>query len=183
MNYGLYYKEVSFNRQAMQVVNTALSGDNFKWEESRLYNQKNQTKRKSKTAWVKEEQLYIMLLKMVKSVNRSAGWNFKIGGVEPVQYGLYEPGGTYNWHVDQHPRPVRGNVRKISMTLFLNEDYEGGEFDLELYSPDTDPRFKTFKLKTGSAIFFQGDQWHRVRPVTSGLRKSLVAWFYGPPYS
>ena len=109
--------------------------------------------------------------------------SFNIGGVEPVQYGLYEPGGTYSWHVDQHPKPVRGNVRKISMTLFLNEDYEGGEFDLELYSPDTDPRFKTFKLKTGSAIFFQGDQWHRVRPVTSGLRKSLVAWFYGPPYS
>ena len=80
----------------------------------------------------------------------------KIGGIEPVQYGIYEPGGTYNWHVDQHPKPVRGNVRKISMTLFLNEDYEGGEFDLELYSPDTDPRFKTFKLKTGSAIFSRG---------------------------
>ena len=76
-----------------------------------------------------------MLLKMVKQVNRNAGWNFNITGVEPVQYGLYEPGGTYNWHVDQHPRPVRGNVRKISMSLFLNDDYEGGEFDLEIYSP------------------------------------------------
>ena len=183
MNYGLYYKEVSFNRQVMQVINTALSGNNFKREESRLYNQKNQTRRQSKTAWVKDEPLYIMLLKMVKSVNRSAGWNFNIGGVEPVQYGLYEPGGTYDWHVDQHPRPVRGNVRKISMSLFLNDDYEGGEFDLELYSPREDPRYKTFKSKAGTALFFQGDQWHRVRPVTSGLRKSLVAWFYGPPYS
>ena len=89
---------------------------------------------------------------------------------------------VYDWHVDQHPKPVRGNVRKISMTLFLNDDYEGGEFDLEIYRPDADPRYKTFKLKPGSAIFFQGDQWHRVRPVTSGIRKSLVAWFYGPPY-
>ncbi len=68
------------------------------------------------------------------------------------------------------------------MSLFLNDDYEGGEFDLELYKPETDPRYKTFKLSPWSAVFFQGDYWHRVRPVTSGLRKSLVAWFYGPPY-
>ncbi|AIX17131.1 2OG-Fe(II) oxygenase [Synechococcus phage ACG-2014a] len=183
MNYGLYYKEVSFNRQSMQVVNTALTGNFFKWEDGRLYDQKNETKRKSKIAWVKDEQLYIMLLKMVRQVNRNAGWNFNITGVEPIQYGLYEPGGTYNWHVDQHPRPVRGNVRKISMSLFLNDDYEGGEFDLEIYSPGVEPRYKSFKTKPGTAVFFQGDQWHRVRPVTSGLRKSLVAWFYGPPYS
>lgn len=182
MNYGLYYKEVSFNRQSMQVVNTALTGDSFMWQEGRLFDQKTQTKRNSKIAWVKNEQLYLMLLKMVKSVNRSSKWNFKISGVEPIQYAMYEPGGTYNWHIDQHPRPVRGNVRKISMSLFLNEEYEGGEFDLELYSPAEKTRYKTFKLSTGSAIFFQGDQWHRVRPVTSGVRKSLVAWFYGPPY-
>ena len=69
------------------------------------------------------------------------------------------------------------------MSLFLNEDYEGGDFDLELYKPGTDPRFESFKLPKGSAIFFQADQWHRVRPVTSGVRKSIVAWFYGPPYS
>lgn len=182
MNYGLYYKQVSFNRQSMQVVNTALTGDSFMWQEGRLFDQKTQTKRNSKIAWVKNEQLYVMLLKMVRSVNRSSKWNFKISGVEPIQYAMYEPGGTYNWHIDQHPRPVRGNVRKISMSLFLNEDYEGGEFDLELYSPAEKIRYKTFKLSTGSAIFFQGDQWHRVRPVTSGVRKSLVAWFYGPPY-
>ena len=53
MNYGLYYKEVSFNRQSMQVVNTALTGDSFKWEDGRLYDQKNETKRKSKIAWGK----------------------------------------------------------------------------------------------------------------------------------
>jgi len=74
-------------------------------------------------------------------------------------------------------------VRKISMTMFLNDQYEGGEFDLEIYKPETDPRYATFKLKSGSAIFFQSDQWHRVRPIISGTRESLVAWFYGPPYS
>ena len=77
-----------------------------------------------------------------------------------------------------------GSIRKISMTLFMNnpDEYEGGEFDLELFEPEKQPRYETFKLKKGSAIFFQSDSWHRVRPVSSGVRKSLVAWYSGPTF-
>jgi PKHD-type hydroxylase len=89
-----------------------------------------------------------------------------------------------NFFTGGDPKPEMGMVRKISMTLFMNDpsEYEGGEFDLEIYKPETDCRYETFKLKRGSAIFFQSDVWHRVRPVKSGVRKSIVAWFYGPPY-
>ncbi len=67
MNYGLYFKQVSFNRQSMQVVNTALSGNNFKWEEGKLFDQdKKEAKRKSKIAWVRDEQLYLLLLRMTE---------------------------------------------------------------------------------------------------------------------
>ena len=183
MNYGLFYKQVNFNRNSISIVQKAITTATLEWETGRLYNQETGTKRMTDVAWVKDQSLLLMLLRMVKQINRQAHWNLNISGVEPVQFGSYGESGFYDWHIDQHPKIINGVVRKISMSLFLNEDYEGGEFDLELYSPDTDPRFKTFKLKTGSAIFFQGDQWHRVRPVTSGLRKSLVAWFYGPPYS
>ena len=89
----------------------------------------------------------------------------------------------YDWHIDQHPKVMNGVVRKISMSLFLNEDYEGGEFDLEIYKPESNPRYETFRLKKGDAIFFNSTTWHRVRPVTSGVRKSIVAWFTGPPYA
>ena len=68
------------------------------------------------------------------------------------------------------------------MSLFLNDDYEGGDFDLEIYKPGTDPRYESFRLNRGQAIFFPADTWHRVQPVTKGLRESIVAWFYGPPY-
>ena len=34
-------------------------------------------------------------------------WNLSIQGLEPVQYGIYPEGGKYDWHVDQHPKPVR----------------------------------------------------------------------------
>ena len=182
MNYGLFYKEVSFNRDAMNIVRKAISSPDLKWKKGSIHNSSRDT-RSSEVAWLGDRDLLTMLLRMQKKINRDARWNLKIDGVEPVQFGIYGKGDFYDWHVDQHPHPVKGLVRKISMTLFLNDDYEGGEFDLEIYKPETDPRFRTFKLKSGSAIFFQGDQWHRVRPITSGQRESFVAWFYGPPYS
>ena len=181
MNYGLLWKEVAFNRKAMDIVTKATNAD-LNWHQGKIHNSLKDTRR-SNVAWIGDHDLLSMLLRMVKRINRDAKWNLNITGVEAVQYGIYGVGDFYDWHVDQHPTPVRGMVRKISMTLFLNDDYEGGDFDLEIYRPDADPRYKTFKLKSGSAIFFQGDQWHRVRPITSGHRESLVAWFYGPPYS
>ena len=181
MNYGNFYKEVSFNNQSISIVRKAISQD-LKFTKGELHSSHRST-RSSEVAWVRDMDLLSMLMRMSKQINRSANWNLNLAGIEPVQFGIYGEGDFYDWHVDQHPKPVRGMVRKISMTLFLNDDYEGGEFDLEIYRPDADPRYKTFKLKPWSAIFFQGDQWHRVRPITSGVRKSIVAWFYGPPYS
>ena len=181
MNYGLFYKEVSFNKQSINIVRKAISQD-LKFTKGELHSSQRST-RSSEVAWVRDMDLLSMLMRMSKQINRSANWNLNLAGIEPVQFGIYGEGDFYDWHVDQHPKPVRGMVRKISMSLFLNDDYEGGEFDLEIYRPDADPRYKTFKSKPWSAIFFQGDQWHRVRPITSGVRKSIVAWFYGPPYS
>ena len=74
-------------------------------------------------------------------------------------------------------------ARKLSMTIWLNDpdEYEGGEFDIEIRGPRMDVRYDTLKLKKGSIVVFPSDKWHRVRPVTSGVRKSLVTWFRGPP--
>ena len=182
MNYGLYYKQVNFNRASIATVQKAIANATLEWETGRLYNQKTGTKRMTDVAWVKDQSLLLMLLRMVKQINRQAHWNLNITGVEPVQFGSYGAGGFYDWHIDQHPKIMNGVVRKISMSLFLSDDYEGGEFDLEIYKPGEEQRFVTIKPKTYSAVFFLADQWHRVRPVTAGHRKSLVAWFYGPPY-
>ena len=100
-----------------------------------------------------------------------------------------ESGNYYDWHVDQHPYTTMSNgvekrIRKLSASIFLNEpdEYDGGELELELAGPSHDSRNRSFKLKKGSAIIFQSDTWHRVLPVKSGVRKSLVVWSGGPPY-
>ena len=37
-------------------------------------------------------------------------------------------------------------------------------------------------LPKGSIIVFPSHLWHRVRPVTSGTRYSLVTWNLGKPF-
>ena len=97
---------------------------------------------------------------------------------ENAQFTEYPVGGFYDWHMDcdvsmGHEPPVR----KISMTVLLNDpnEFEGGE--LELMGPG---RFAD--LKQGHAICFASFLNHRVNPVTQGMRQSLVVWFGGKAF-
>ena len=68
------------------------------------------------------------------------------------------------------------------MTVLLNDDYEGGEFQFATYNQEK-CTIDTAKFnKTGSIIVFPSDMEHRVAPVTKGIRYSLVIWFLGPPF-
>jgi len=97
---------------------------------------------------------------------------------EQAQFTEYPEGGFYDWHMDcdvnmAHEPPVR----KISMTLLLNDpsEFQGGE--LELIAPG-----KKVNLTQGHAITFASFLNHRVAPVTKGVRQSLVVWFGGKPF-
>ena len=102
---------------------------------------------------------------------------------ERGQYAEYNKGDFYNWHMDSNiEMEAMPAVRKISMTLLLNdpEDFEGG--DLEIFSGETlDSKKNKYKLKRGYAVFFASFLLHRVIPVIKGNRKSLVMWFGGTP--
>ena len=126
---------------------------------------------------------------LVEDFNRNySGWNYDIHFLEAIQLSHYSEGNFYDWHVDTLAKPIINNDvsynRKVSATFFLNdpEEYEGGEFDLVVRGPNAEERFDTIKLPKGSIVIFPSDRWHRVRPVTSGVRKSLVLWFQGPSF-
>lgn len=97
---------------------------------------------------------------------------------EPAQFTEYPVGGFYDWHMDtdvnmQNEPPVR----KISMSILLNHEseFEGG--DLEIMSPG-----KTCHMTQGQGFAFASFINHRVKPVTRGVRQSLVVWFGGKPF-
>lgn len=80
----------------------------------------------------------------------------------------YSVGGQYIEHVDQG----KENNRSISAVISLNDNYEGGE--IEFFGGE----YK-LTLKKGSIIVFPSNFLypHRVCPVTSGVRYTIVTWF------
>ena len=45
-----------------------------------------------------------------------------------------------------------------------------------------DNKMSTMKPPMGTAIIFSSTTRHRVRPIKSGKRISLVGWYGGPPF-
>ena len=137
--------------------------------------------RTSHISWIpfsKMPEMYKDIEKIMKATNNN---HFGFDGMqitEMAQYTEYPSGGFYDWHMDSdvnfaHEPPVR----KISMTLLLNDpsEVEGGH--LEIGQPG-----KYGELKQGHAICFASFINHRVQPVKRGLRQSLVVWFGGKPF-
>ena len=138
-------------------------------------------KRITTISWIPFKEMshmYEELNVFVQRANRNHFGFEDIRIAEPAQFTEYPVGGFYDWHMDcdvvmAHEPPVR----KISMTLLLNDpsEFEGG--DLQLMGPD-----KTLPLKQGHAICFASFLNHRVQAVTKGMRQSLVVWFGGHPF-
>jgi len=125
--------------------------------------------------------------------NENAGWNYDITAVESMQITKYKPGSFYTWHRDgpsdclsvynmPDSKFMHGKVRKLSMTILLNGNYQGGEFQFAHYNK-MENKVETPDFKNaGSIIVFPSFLEHQVAPVTKGTRYSLVAWFVGPPF-
>ena len=185
INYGV--NDLS-NTPLWGLIQEKLNSNNLKWEDGvSKENAGRKNVRISKIAWLNDLYLREQLFYSVNLYNKQ-NWNYDIGGCDSLQYGTYSDGGKYDWHIDEEAQPQNVGdqyiMRKLSMTIWLNDpdDYEGGEFDIETQGPNISPRYDTLKLKKGSIVIFPSNKWHRVRPVTSGVRKSLVTWFRGPSF-
>ena len=184
MRYGDPYETIVISKTLINRTLDKLKSEKFKMSTGKTLSSTNETKRNSNVTFIDDHVILKEFLDVTKKINNNASWNFNIDTIEPLQYGEYNKSQEYGWHVDQHNKPYSDRrVRKISFSVFINDDYTGGEFDLELHSPSIKTRYETFsKLPLNTALFFQSDYWHRVRPVRRGIRKSLVGWVLGPKF-
>ena len=133
-------------------------------------------------AWCDEQWVYELVWHYLHTANKNSNWNFKIDSCETMQIGKYSKDGHFKFHKDgngftrfDNGNPhTHGKTRKLSMSIILNDDFEGGEFDFF----DSD----TISTKRGTVIVFPSYIMHRVKPVTKGTRYSLVTWFCGEPF-
>jgi len=107
-------------------------------------------------------------------------FHYSINGAEPLQFIKYEVGGKYGWHMDTHDL-TELEIRKLSTTVQLSnpDDYEGGEF--QIFNGKEDSLDLNIS-KQGSVIVFDSRDWHRLTPVTKGVRYSLVQWSQGEKF-
>ncbi len=145
--------------------------------------------RKSDIVWVNEQWIFELLWPFITEANELAGWKYDITAAVSGQVTRYTKGGFYTWHkdgigsrneVNNEPDNefLHGNTRKLSMSIVLNSDFEGGDF--EISGLDDENKFP--RLEEGSIIVFPSFMEHRVAPVTKGIRYSLITWFVGPPF-
>jgi len=97
--------------------------------------------------------------------------------LEGIQYTLYEGEGShYGWHIDCVPAPH--NPRKLSISLLLSneKDYKGGELEVIGFKQ------QAIQIPQGQGVIFPSYIAHRVKPLESGKRVSLVTWLIGDDF-
>ena len=140
-------------------------------------------KRITRIAWMERKPdmawLFARLEEAALQINTEF-FNFDLFGIsEALQYTVYDgaEGGHYDWHVDLGGMDCE--PRKISMSLQLTDSsrYDGCDLIMQAGSGPLG-----VERARGTLIAFPSYVLHRVTPIQSGLRKSLVVWVAGPPF-
>jgi len=153
-------------------------------------------KRNSDLVWLDDTWIYKEIHPYIHEANARAKWNFQWERSEACQFTKYKLNQYYDWHCDSWDTPYdspntpqHGKIRKLSMTCQLTDgsEYEGGELEFDFrnnepYTTEKNLRQAKEILPKGSIIVFPSFVWHRVKPVTKGVRYSLVVWSIGDPF-
>lgn len=136
-----------------------------------------QSLRSSRIRWMIAPWIQEMLWGYVEQANRQS-FGVTVDNKAEIQFTEYHAakGGHYGWHHDVQWSAQDDYDRKLSVTVQLSDrsDYDGGGFEFDEVTTNAD------FTAIGSILVFPSYLRHRVLPVTSGVRRSLVAWFSGP---
>ncbi len=146
--------------------------------------------RDSATAWLPSDErtawIHDRLAGVAEWANRAYGFDLD-GFVEDLQFTSYDRAGAhYTWHQDG----LDGELghRKLSIVVQLTDpaEYRGGDLEFLEVAEDYDAGQRADYLgsvrRQGAAVVFPAFEFHRVLPLRSGVRHSLVAWIGGPPF-
>ena len=105
-------------------------------------------------------------------------WKYNITHSNQSEYLRYDKEGHYQAHIDTFLESKEGDqVRKLTILLFLNNEFEGGKLFLKTghnkFYPPQEP---------GDVLIFPSFILHGVEPVISGIRRTVVTWLVGTPF-
>ena len=143
----------------------------------------NEDVRKTNVTWIEAYEEHKWLFERMHTIVAKVNYDkfqLNLRRFDGFQYTKYEDGAHYTWHKDVSLEPTPdGLYRKLSVVLMLSDisEYEGG--DLLICDSGTFENVKNYKFKKGDVGFFYSTTPHKVEPVTSGTRLTLVTWCLG----
>ena len=187
-NYPFTYKDNVFTPAEIDAI--VNYGDCHGLEESVLFDadgNQDYRFRKSQTKFhdvnVNNRWIFNKLIKAADEVNQES-YQFDLTGFDNFQYTVYSGNEYYHYHmdtifgeqtIDRHSHLTR----KLSASLVLSDNFTGGDFEICLGNPNDPVRLEQ---KKGRILFFPSYMLHRVTPVLTGTRKSIVIWCLGPKF-
>lgn len=186
LNY--YYYNLTFDDK--QIKKILLDLESIEYSEASILGAQNKDDkseiqdiseiRQSKIKWIPNTEewkwVYERMMTIVLEANKSL-WHFDIFNCEPIQYTEYHDylSGHYDWHHDLGSGFASHRKISISVQLSDPQTYNGGELQIKLNGD----KVTSIPKKLGDATIFPSYLLHRVNPVTTGTRKSLVMWVGG----
>lgn len=138
--------------------------------------------RRSDVAWIapntESQWLYERMGLIARNLNVDY-FGFDLYGCEALQFTVYSTAGShYDWHVDNLGASPDRPSRKLTLVVQLDDplSYEGGDLIVKGAHSQVVPKAK------GLVFAFPSWTLHKVTPVTSGLRRTLVMWATGPAF-
>ena len=104
-------------------------------------------------------------------------YQFELDACTDLQLARYRPDQHYDWHTDLSANGYSRRKLSIAIMLSAESDYEEGQLQF-----GGDKFTENAPMTQGSAVFFPSWLRHRVTPVTTGERWTLVGWWLGPPF-
>jgi len=114
-----------------------------------------------------------LLLEAILEANEKF-YQFELASHVECYFAKYPVGSHYDtWHMDCKPGLDHMLQRKVSFSLILNDDFEGGEFEIIQHK---------LEVKKGRLLVFPSFLFHAVRKVTTGARYCIFGFFLGPAW-
>ena len=170
-----YYKNVIPNDVCETIIDF-----NFNFQPSTYSSHKGKTDNSDERVrmsewWIRYNSIFYGDIKTaIENTCRRYSEEFPLFSVQHMtdfRINRYSEGGFMSRHVDNihHSHGQQYGYPQVSVLLYLNDDYEGGEF----YVAN-----KRFEPEKGSGIIFPSNFMfpHEAKTVTKGTRWSIVAW-------
>jgi PKHD-type hydroxylase len=125
--------------------------------------------RKSSIGWISD--LGFLNERLSNKLRETFNINgMEVTGLGDFQFTQYKEGDEYNWHTDGDKTVHRD--RFASIVIQLNGDYDGGILQIKNIKRE----LVSIENKIGTLYIFDSRLLHRVTPVETGVRYSLVNW-------